>query len=527
MAVRRLAAEQPETFAFSEENSAWANAQIAKYPEGRQASAVIPILWRAQEQEGWVSEPTIRYVAEMLDMAFIRVLEVATFYTMFQLSPVGSAAHIQVCGTTPCMLRGSDDIIAVCKQRISQTPHTLSADGKFSWEEVECLGACVNAPMVQMVKDTYEDLTAESFEALLDTWDRGETPTPGPQNGRTYAAPAGGMTSLTDPGLYDGTIARDMRMPLGSTEGDDAVSTPSAPAPEQAAPSKESDTKPKASKSSSPKSAVPEIEEDGAGDALVEALPPEAFEKDEEAAIAAALAAVGAEASDEAKADAVGTRPPGLEAARDNRADDLKKIKGIGKVNEDKLNGMGIFHYDQIADWKRPEIRWAGQYLSFAGRIDREDWVGQARGLSGKQTISSPPAAGLVSAASDASEKPAVSAKPSRSKETSDPAAAKGLDDAERPASLAKPDGGKADDLKQIKGVGPKIETTLNSLGIFHFHQIAVWNDDNKDWIDGYLRFKGRIDREDWVNQAKLLASGGETDFSKRVEAGDVPSSKT
>lgn len=523
MAVRRLAAEQPETFAFSEENSAWANAQIAKYPEGRQASAVIPILWRAQEQEGWVSEPTIRYVAEMLDMAFIRVLEVATFYTMFQLSPVGSTAHIQVCGTTPCMLRGSDDIIAVCKRRIADTPHTLSEDGKFSWEEVECLGACVNAPMVQMVKDTYEDLTAESFEALLDTWDRGESPTPGPQNGRTYAAPAGGVTSLTDPGLYDGTIAREMRLPLGSAQDGDAFPTPAAPAAE----SKASDAKPKAPQSPPLKSAAPETAEDGAADKPAQAPSAEAFESDEEAAIAAALASVGADASDEAKADAVGTRPLGLDSARDGKADDLKKIKGIGKVNEDKLNGLGIFHYDQIADWKRPQIRWAGQYLSFAGRIDREDWVGQARGLSGKTAPSSAPAAGLVSSSSEATEKPAAPAKPSKSEAASEPEAAKGLDDAERPASLAKPEGGKADDLKQIKGVGPKIESTLNSLGIFHFHQIAVWKDDNKDWIDGYLRFKGRIDREDWISQAKLLAGGGETDFSKRVEAGDVPSSKT
>lgn len=522
MAVRRLAAEQPETFAFSEANFAWANAQIAKYPEGRQASAVIPILWRAQEQEGWVSEPTIRFIADMLDMAFIRVLEVATFYTMFQLSPVGSAAHIQVCGTTPCMLRGSDDIIAVCKKRISQTPHTLSDDGKFSWEEVECLGACVNAPMVQMVKDTYEDLNAESFEALLDTWASGGTPTPGPQNGRKFAAPAGGMTSLTDPGLYDGTIAQQMRMPLGSAADDDAGAPPAETAPKSAADKKIADTETKA-----PKVAAAETKSATASSAPVEAPSAEAFERDEEAAIAAALSAVGENASDEAKADAVGTRPQGLETARDDTADDLKKIKGIGKVNEDKLNGLGIYHYDQIAGWERPQVRWAGQYLSFAGRIDREDWVGQARGLAGEQGASSTSPAELVSSAAGTSEKPAETGKSSKDRVASEPDAKKGLDDAERPAALVEPEGGKADDLKRIKGVGPKIESTLNSLGIFHFHQVAVWNDDNKDWIDGYLRFKGRIDREDWINQAKLLASGGETDFSKRVEAGDVPSSKT
>jgi NADH-quinone oxidoreductase subunit E len=205
MSVRRLApAEvQPKEFAFTAENLAWAQAQIAKYPEGRQASAVIPLLWRAQEQHnGWVPEAAIRYIADMLGMAYIRVLEVATFYTMFQLQPVGRKAHVQVCGTTPCMLRGAEELIKVCKRRIHEEPFHLSADGDFSWEEVECLGACVNAPMVQVWKDTYEDLTPESFEKVLDTFARGETPKPGPQNGRQGSEPLGGLTSLTDPALY-------------------------------------------------------------------------------------------------------------------------------------------------------------------------------------------------------------------------------------------------------------------------------------------------------------------------------------
>jgi NADH-quinone oxidoreductase subunit E len=198
MAVRRLHTEQPDGFAFTKANLAWARKQIAKYPEGRQASAVIPLLWRAQEQEGWVSEPAIRAIADMLDMPYIRVLEVATFYTMFHLAPVGRKAHVQVCGTTPCMLRGSEELIAVCKHRIAEVPHTVSADGDFSWEEVECLGACVNAPMVQVFSDTYEDLTAESFEALLDAFARGETPNPGPQVDRLYSAPQGELTTLTE-----------------------------------------------------------------------------------------------------------------------------------------------------------------------------------------------------------------------------------------------------------------------------------------------------------------------------------------
>ena len=205
MSVRRLHNEQPDSFAFTPENEAWAEKRIALYPQGREQSAVIPLLMRAQEQEGWVTKPAIELIAKRLDMPVIRVLEVATFYTQFQLQPVGSKAHVQVCGTTPCMLRGSEDIIKICKKRIAAHPHTLSEDGAFSWEEVECLGACVNAPMVAVASDTYEDLTGDSFEAVLDAFDRGETPKPGPQNGRTYCCPEGGPTSLTDPSLYDGS----------------------------------------------------------------------------------------------------------------------------------------------------------------------------------------------------------------------------------------------------------------------------------------------------------------------------------
>jgi NADH-quinone oxidoreductase subunit E len=198
MSVRRLAETQPEGFAFSQNNSSWAEGTIRKFPEGRQASAVIPLLWRAQEQEGWVTKPAIETIATMLGMPTIRVLEVATFYTMFHLEPVGTAAHVQVCGTTPCMLRGSGDLIDLCRSRIHEHPHHLSADGRFSWEEVECLGACVNAPMVQIFSDTYEDLTAESLGMLLDAFGRGEKPKPGPQVERQFSAPATGLTSLAD-----------------------------------------------------------------------------------------------------------------------------------------------------------------------------------------------------------------------------------------------------------------------------------------------------------------------------------------
>jgi NADH-quinone oxidoreductase subunit E len=204
MSVRRLHPVQPDSFSFTPENLAWAKAQLEKYPPGKQASAVIPIMWRAQEQnDGWVSEPAIRYVAELVGLSFIRAYEIATFYTMFQLSPVGRKAHVQVCGTTPCMLRGAGDLIEVCRRRIAPDQHVVSADGDFSWEEVECLGACVNAPMVEIFKDTYEDLTAESFERILDEIAAGRTPRPGPQVDRKYSAPVGGPTTLTDASIYD------------------------------------------------------------------------------------------------------------------------------------------------------------------------------------------------------------------------------------------------------------------------------------------------------------------------------------
>ena len=199
--LRRLHHEQPDSFAFTPANKAWAELEIAKYPPGRQASAIIPLLWRAQEQEGWLSRPAIETVAAMLDLPPVRGLEVATFYFMFQLRPVGRVAHVQVCTTTTCMICGSEEIVDVCRERIAPSPHRVSADGKFSWEEVECLGACANAPMVQFGKDFYEDLTPESFSGILDALDEGRTPAPGPQNGRFSSEPLPGPTTLTDQNL--------------------------------------------------------------------------------------------------------------------------------------------------------------------------------------------------------------------------------------------------------------------------------------------------------------------------------------
>ena len=411
MAVRRLHPEQPESFAFTAANLDWANKVISRYPEGRQASAVIPLLWRAQEQhEGWLPEPAIRYVAEMLGMPDIRVLEVATFYTMFQLAPVGKKAHIQVCGTTPCQLRGSEDLIRVCKSKIAAHAHELSADGDFSWEEVECLGACVNAPMVQIFKDTYEDLTPESLEKLIDDISAGREVTPGPQNGRRFGAPEGGPTTLT--GLSD------------KTRGGDPLPT----------------------------------------------------------------VVNGAEAASHAFAGA--------------------------SINAGGNDYNGV-----------PGVAAAGAAKTAAPKADAKP----------KATSAAPAAAAKAAAAkAEAGPAPTEAAKPAAPKRTKESAQAS-LDlaavdtsaEESEPELLTGARGGKADDLKRIKGVGPKIEGILNELGVYHFDQIASWNEENKAWVDTRLKFKGRIDREDWIAQAKVLASGGETDFSRRVDGGDVPTSKS
>ncbi|HUG60627.1 MAG TPA: NADH-quinone oxidoreductase subunit NuoE [Methylomirabilota bacterium] len=350
MANRRLHHEQPASFSFNAENAAWAETVVKRYPPGREASAVIPLLWRAQEQEGWVSKPMIEGIAAMLGMAEIRVLEVATFYTMFQLQPVGAKAHIQVCGTTPCMLRGAEELISICKSRIAAHSHELSADGSMSWEEVECLGACVNAPMVQVFKDTYEDLTADSFNALIDGLASGAPPKPGPQNGRQYAAAEGGDTTLTDPSLYDGSIVGRYKVPA-SVDAETMVAPQPAPV----------------------------------------AAPPPAPAKAPEPAPAPAVAAL--QPAPVAPAQPVAP-PPGevtvsddhkpivLVAARDEAPDDLKLIWGVGPKLEAMLHGMGIYHFDQIADWTEMNLRWVDQNLGvFRGRAVRDKWIEQAAKL--------------------------------------------------------------------------------------------------------------------------------------------------
>jgi NADH-quinone oxidoreductase subunit E len=384
MSVRRLAPDalQPKSFAFDLAHEAFVAAQIAKYPAGRQASAVIPLLWAAQKQAGgWLPKAAIEHVADVLDMPNIRVMEVATFYTMFNLEPVGQH-FVQLCGTVPCHCMGAEDLKGVLKARIGAERH-VTADGKFSWLEVECLGACTNAPMVQINDDFYEDLTPETLGRLLDDLAAGKPVKVGPQNGRTKSEPLGGPKTLLDSALYDGSMVggwkkgfdarvaaqKAAREAAARAAAEAAAGAGGAPAPAAPAPV--------------PPAPVAAAAPAKAASNAAQARPDSAALAAEEAEIAAKIAALPKTASAEQKADAVGSRPAGLKAARDGKADDLKRIKGIGKVNEGKLNALGVFHFDQVAAWDRPAIRWVGTYLAFPGRIDREDWVNQAAMLAG------------------------------------------------------------------------------------------------------------------------------------------------
>lgn len=316
MSVRRLAddAIQPEQFAFNRTNVSIAKGWIKKYPKGRQASAVIPLLMIAQEQDGWVTKASIEHIAEMLEMPYIRVLEVATFYTQFMLQPVGTKAHIQVCGTTPCMLRGSEDLMQVCKHKISENQFDTNSDGTLSWEEVECQGACVNAPMVMIFKDTYEDLTPERLEEIIDAFADGEGDaiTPGPQIDRIFSSPVGGATTLLDNPNRKRTTANGSTRTNGS----------------QASTTSNDRKKPKAKPSAK-------------------------------------------------------TGPARLEKPK-GKADDLKMISGVGPKLEQTLNNLGFWHFEQIAKWKKVDIAVVDDELKFKGRIERDDWVKQAKALAKK-----------------------------------------------------------------------------------------------------------------------------------------------
>lgn len=406
MSVRRLAEEtvQPASFAFSNDNQSWAERKMAEYPPGRQQSAVIPLLMRAQEQEGWISRPAIEAIAKMLDMAYIRVLEVATFYTMFQLKPVGTLAHIQVCGTTPCMLRGAEALREVCQHKINHEPFETNADGTMSWEEVECLGACVNAPMVMIGKDTYEDLTVERFSEIVDAFaaGRGDTIRPGTQIDRQFSAAEGGATTLNEQPTAERTY-KPFPPPPEPAPAPGAPAAVSAPAP------KDAPTTP-GKKQEVPEEAAPAVKG-----------PP------------------GAEKVSEAKA----------EAAR-------KAADASANANGEPNKAM------------------------------RENAVG-AEAEGGKRD----------DGASVHDDQPEGSSK-------------------KQPRRLFQaPEGQAADDLKMIRGIGPKMESLLHEVGITTWAQLAKLSPDDADALEAELNFKGRIARDQWVEQADALARGGAEEYRK------------
>ena len=329
MSARRLAIRQPEEFSLSASAKKEISGWVKKYPKGRQRSAVIPALWIAQKDNGgWLPELALRTLGDMLDMAYIRVYEVATFYTMFNLEPVGTH-YVQLCGTTPCWLRGSDDLIAMLERKIGPQ-RSISADGKLSWLEVECLGSCANAPMVQISNADgdhyYEDLTAESLEAVLDDLVAGKTPKAGPQNSRHTSEPEGGAMVLNTKGLYNKTKT-PTKLP---NAGKKAKITRHADDPKRSRATI-------AGRKNKPKMPKPT-----------------------------------------AKPKVLYTDGP-----TDGAPDDLKKIKGIGPKFEGDLNSKGIYYYKQIGAWKAADIKMVeGVIDSFPGRIKRDEWVKQAKVLA-------------------------------------------------------------------------------------------------------------------------------------------------
>ena len=358
MSARRLAIRQPNSFALSaaakKEIAAW----VAKYPDGRQRSALIPALWIAQKDaDGWLPEAALRELGDMLDMAYIRVYEVATFYTMFNLAPVG-VHFVQLCGTTPCWLRGSDELIAMLKRKIGPQK-TVSADGKLSWLEVECLGACANAPMAQISNiyadgyddHYYEDLTAESLEKILDDLVAGKTPKYGPQNSRHTSEPEGGALALTTDTIFDQEI--NLKTLPNAGKKADVVHHVADPKGRRAT---------SAGRRNKPKGDTPEA-----------ALPPRSNEV--------------AEAPKTAPKPKVTPKPKVLytDGPTDGAPDDLKKIKGIGPKVEGDLNGKGVYYFRQIAAWKAADVKMVeGVIDSFPGRIKRDEWIKQAKSLAKK-----------------------------------------------------------------------------------------------------------------------------------------------
>ncbi|UOM34913.1 NADH-quinone oxidoreductase subunit NuoE [Acuticoccus sp. I52.16.1] len=465
MAVRRLAEQQPPSFEFTPQNLEWAKAKIQDYPQGRQASAVIPILWKAQEQHnGWLPEPAIRLVADMLEMPYIRVFEIATFYTMFQLQPVGTVAHIGVCGTTPCMLRGSDDLMAVCKSRIAPHAFELSEDGRFSWEEVECAGACVNAPMVQIGSDTYEDLTADSFNALIDTLANGGTPTPGPQSSRKGSEPITGATTLTDPNRH--VHAKDPDSPGdGAPDSNVDPTSPAAAGENIGRPDGDNRVEVEAARSEGG-AASDKVESDGE---------PVSAEEADRAAPSGDNAQTSPSAQEAEITPSLDTRaeePAAPESAASEPATPETEEAPAPEASDEPPAGE-----TPAAPEPAPEAPPAEEPVA--------------------ETADTPDEAG--------SPAPVEAATPAKAfPPAPDPMAAERADAAgERPEARTREEVGEPDRLQRISGIGPVIEKTLRELGVFTFEQMAAWNDANKEWVNAYLAFKGRIDRERWVEQAQ------------------------
>jgi NADH-quinone oxidoreductase subunit E len=363
MSARRLAIRQPESFALSAKAIKEIKVWVKKYPKERQRSALIPALWIAQKDAGgWLPEAALRALGDMLDMAYIRVYEVATFYTMFNLEPVGTH-YVQLCGTTPCWLRGSDDLIAMLKRKIGPQ-RSISADGKLSWLEVECLGSCANAPMVQISNADgdhyYEDLTAESLEAVLDDLVAGKTPKSGSQSGRHTSEPAGGALSLTTKNLSKST----QKLTKLPNQGKTAKVNYYEWDPKERRATRGGWVDPKSKASRDPKKRGDNLGKDiSAG--LVEtpnyaATPPRSSKK----------AAP--------KPKVIYTDGP-----TDGTPDDLKKIKGIGPKFEADLNGKGIYYFRQIGAWKAADVKMVeGIIDSIPGRIKRDEWVKQGKALA-------------------------------------------------------------------------------------------------------------------------------------------------
>jgi NADH-quinone oxidoreductase subunit E len=330
---------------------------------------------------------------------------VATFYYMFHLTPVGSVAHIQICGTTPCMLCGSEELLELCQRRISPEEHHPSADGRFSWEEVECLGACANAPMVQIGKDYYEDLSAESLGRILDELAAGGLPRPGSQVGRFASEPEGGLTSLQEfTGGHEHNASVDLALTFRDTvKRIDGTEQPlSAPwmvgaEPDEVPPVPIEETQ-------DPTPGEGEVQ-DGTGNTVQEAgaqsLGRPAGVRFTDSAAEAIVApepegdplgvtpAHGAAGPDASGAEIAAAplqpevMPPLLQAPERGAGDDLKRLTGIGPKLEQVLHELGVWHYDQIASWGPGEVAWVNSRLgNFRGRIERDNWIDQARRLA-------------------------------------------------------------------------------------------------------------------------------------------------